>query len=180
MGRWIDWRVSEDLSAFEVEALAGVINGRLREALPLVAKQISNCRLKSPNVMSRLGIHLKDKATAKYAADPQTVVINDAEVRVVGSDDGRCLEFVAAAGDYAGHTIGFQDYASIGVLAAASEVSGKVELIGGDDVDGRYVQDVLRRIADAGKAIRPRDNFASTLPLDENAEGDMVAGGEDS
>ncbi|MBY3151098.1 hypothetical protein HFO56_01565 [Rhizobium laguerreae] len=175
MGRWIDWRVSEDLTAAEVEAMATVINGPLREALRLVAKQIGNSRPTAPNLMARLAFHYKDRATAEYAADPRTVVITDGKVSVAGSDDSRGLDFSGVAGDHSGHTIGFQDYVSIGVLAAASQVSGKVELTRGDDIDGLYVEHVLQRIADAGMAIQPRENFASRLPIDEAAMEGSVA-----
>jgi hypothetical protein len=163
MGRWIDWRVSEDLTAAEVEALATVINGPLRDALPLVAKQIGDSRPPAPNVMARLAFHYKDRATAEYAADPRTVVISKTEVKVAGSDDQRGLDFPVVSGDYSGHTIGFQDYASIGVLAAASQVSGKIVLTGGDELAADYVEHVLARLEKAGAGLRPEGNFAASL-----------------
>lgn len=168
MGRWINWRVCEDLTEAEVENLAAAVNGQLREALPLVAKQIKQERPTAPNAMSRLAFHYKDRATADYAADPKTVIVSDDEIKVLGSDDRRGLDFTFASGDYSGHTSGFQDYVSIGVLAAASQVSGKVELTRGDDIDGGYVEHVLRRFADAGSPIQPQMNFTASLPSEDN------------
>lgn len=163
MGRWIDWRVSEDLTAAEVEAMAAVLDGPLREALPLVAKQLKDSRPTPPNVMSRLSFHYMDKNTAEYAADPNSVVVTGNTVKVAGSDDGRDLNFSAVAGEYSGHTVGFQDYASIGVLAVASQVSGKVELMGGDDLNENYVKHLLNRLADTGSSIQPQSNFLASV-----------------
>ncbi|MCV9963625.1 hypothetical protein OIU34_17130 [Pararhizobium sp. BT-229] len=170
MGRWIDWRVSEELTAAEVEALAAVINGTLRDALPLVAKQISDDRPKAPSLMTRLSYQYTDRVTAEYAADPETVVVTDGEVRVAGSGNRRSLNFQVVAGDYSGHTIGFQDYASIGVLAAASQVSGKIVLTGGDELAADYVDHVLARFEKAGAELRPEANFAASLEREANDE----------
>jgi hypothetical protein len=169
MGRWIDWHVSQDLTAAEVEALAAVVNGPLREALPLVARRISSERPTAPNLMSRLAFHYKDRETAGYAADPKTIIVSDSEIKIAGSDDGRGLDFGGVAGQYSGHTVGFQDYVSIGVLAAASQVSGKVKLTGGDSIDRAYVAHLLQRITDAGSPIKPTEDFASSLPIEEDA-----------
>jgi hypothetical protein len=167
MGRWIDWRVSEDLTAAEVEAMAAILNGPLREALPLVAKQIKDSRPGAASVMARLTFHYMDKNTAEYASNPNSVLVTDTVVTVAGSDDGRALDFAVAAGEYSGHTVGFQDYVSVGVLAAASHVSGKVRLTGGGSIEQAYVAHLLRRIADAGLSITPQADFASGLPVDE-------------
>jgi hypothetical protein len=169
MGRWIDWRVSEDLTAAEVEAMAAIVDGPLRETLPLVAKQLRDSRPTPPNLMSRLSFHYMDRATAEYASDPNSMVVTDTAVKVAGSVDGRDLNFTVVAGDYSGHTTGFQDYVSIGVLAAASQVSGKVRLTGGDSIDRAYVDHLLKRVVDAGLSIKPQDDFASYLTVDEDA-----------
>lgn len=163
MGRWIDWRVSEDLTATEIEALAGIVNGPLRDALPLVAKQISDERPTAPSLTARLALHYKNRVTAEYAADPQTVAITDGEVRVAGSDDRRGLKLPVIAGEYSGHTVGFQDYASIGVLAAASQVSGKVVMTGGDDIDTGYVEQLIWRLNKAGAGLAPEASFTAVL-----------------
>ena len=165
MGRWIDWRVSEDLTLAEIEALAGIVNGPLRDALPLVATQICEERPAAPSRTARLARHYKDRATAEYAADQQSVAIADGEVRVAGSDDRRGLNFRVVAGEYSGHTVGFQDYASIGVLAAASHVSGKVLIVGGDDIDTDYVKHIVGRLNRAGIGLVPEANFTEILYL---------------
>ncbi|MCS4089686.1 hypothetical protein [Rhizobium sp. BK176] len=165
MGRWIDWRITEDLTSAEIGALSQAVDGPLRQALPSVVKQITDSRPAAPNLAARLAFHYKDKGTAEYAADPRTVSVSATEIRVEGSDDPRGLDFSYGEGEHSGHTVGFQDYVSFGVLAAASQVSGKVELTRGDDMDADYVKHILRRFEDAGKPIRPQPNFIANLAV---------------
>ncbi len=163
MGRWIEWRVEGDLTPAEVTELASIVNGPIRDALPDVARQISVERPISPGLTARLYHHYADRATAQYASDPEAILVDADDIHVKGSQERRRLSFSPAQGDYAGHTIGFQDYATIGVLAAASQVSGKIVLLGGDDFSPDYVGHVLARLDRAGAGLKPHRNFASNL-----------------
>lgn len=168
MRRWIEWRVVGDLTVDEVAELANIVNGLLRKALPDVAWQISHERPTGSGAMARLLHHFSDRFTAQYAADPQTILVDTDDIHVKGTEERRRLSFSPVQGDYAGHTIGFQDYATIGVLAAASQVSGKVVLVGGDDFAPDYVDHLLARLHRAGAGLTPHHNFASSMVSDDD------------
>jgi hypothetical protein len=167
MGRWIDWRVNEDLTAAEIEALARVVDGPLRKALPLIARQISKKRLGTVSLVNRLAIFLADRERERYAADPTTLIVTDGHVRVSGQVDPRDFIFNLDSGEFSGHSIGFQDYASIGILAAASQVTGKVIVTGGDDLSKKYIGHLISRLNEAGASLSPHANFMSQLDLGE-------------
>ena len=168
MGRWIEWRVEGDLTPAEFTELTSIVNGPLRSALPDVARQISVERPTAPGLSGRLYNHYADKATARYATDPEVILIDADDIHVKGSEERRRLSFCPAQGDYAGHTIGFQDYATVGVLAAASQVSGKIVLVGGDDFAPDYVDHLLARLDRAGAGLAPHQNFAASLVSDDD------------
>ncbi|MDW9478894.1 hypothetical protein GOB57_09375 [Sinorhizobium meliloti] len=175
MGRWIEWRVEVGLDPEEITRLEAIVDGSLRKALPDVARQIRDEPRAGTGPMARLFLHLNDRSAAEYAADPQALVIEAGEIHVVGTERPRRLTFSPSEGEYAGHTVGFQDYASIGVLAAASQVSGKIVLVGGDDFGPSYVDHILERLERAGAGLRPEGNFAASLELESDEADDDPA-----
>lgn len=164
MGRSLTWKVDEDLTEAEAMRVRDIIDSTIKPSIPKIASEIVRQRPPVSSLFKKLLTDLKDVQDRKYASSPSAISIVGGEViiRPIVWHDDFVVSFVA--GEYVGHTLGLQDYASIGVLAAASQVSGKVRLIDGDDIDAEYVSHILTRIALVSNVrIEPQGAFTSGL-----------------
>jgi hypothetical protein len=169
MGRWFEWHVDGGLTSAEFGRLKTVIEREIRPALPRIAEAIRADHANRGSVFTRIAMRFVDANTQKYANDPRTIRFEAGTIHIKATDRLDEFTFGFAAGDYAGHSIGFQDYLTIAVLAAASQVCGKVSFMHGDDIERDYVEHVLRRFADAGVCIKPSDDFAYRLDAHQEA-----------
>nr|WP_250807829.1 hypothetical protein [Neorhizobium tomejilense] len=163
MGRWLEWRVTDNFTQVEVAELEALVDGPLRAALPLVAERLAEDRPNAPSFRGRLALWLNDRGTRRYAMRRDILTVGPHRI-VVAPEwvSGREFVFLPCKTDRdAGHTVGFQDFATIGLLAAASQVSGKVGLVGGDDFDPDYVKHILYRFEREGIGLRPSADFTA-------------------
>jgi hypothetical protein len=164
MGSWIDWRVTKDFTFGEWVRLGLIVERRLRPSLPVLAETLRITRPLPARRLDRLAIRVRDWQTARYARQKDTVIMKPRLifVRPEFGSAGLVLK-PNASPDNSGHSVGFQDFVSIGVLAAASQASGKVQITGGDQIDGDYVTGVLERLRGAGCDLSPSSDFLEAI-----------------
>jgi len=175
MGRWINWTLSGDLSEDEVIRLRDMVDTSVRPALPPIVTGLQQSRRGRQGLALRLLSGWAAAAEVRWADDPDTIRWEGERVIVEGTAGLPPFVFGFRAGDGSGHSVGLQDYAVFALLASASEVSGKVTILGGDDVDYPYVQEILSAYdACCGYLIPHRWDFLSPLreKHDRERQGD--------
>ena len=172
MGRWLDWTITEDLTPSEASEVLAIVRDRVIPAVRAIADE-SDSRPGAPPraVMGRLFDWMSRKANSAWANHDDTFTLLDNGVRIEPRHVVTPCAMPFVAGEYAGQTVGIQDYAVLGTLAAIASVSGKALLTSGDEFDAVYVAEIIARLESvSGQSFGELGSFTAALAEADNEE----------